>query len=423
MAYTLIKGTLHIHYPDNPLNGPEPDGDTLKFMPNNRGLIDDLPRAGRPPKFTQTGITTIRFEGIDALETHFGVDGHQYHQKIDLALSGRDRLLELAGFGQVDYFDDKPFKVASVENHPIEGYLLSNGLDVHGRVIAFVFTGQHPNEDGSRIFVEPAMLDSSLNAEMLQEGQAYGAFYLSLPADLREHLKKIVTESRDTSTGVYGQTMATPSRPATIESPQALQRLAIWPKLFRRLAAYFQESNRDLSGLDAWLRQDPQDRDDRLLLPNQALGNMHDLIVVNGDQVHLACLPEEVVVVPDNYVLPEQYSPSNGAGHIGPGQIRIVAALINPVQLTESGHETVTIINTTDADIDLADWKIADTNGRQDLEGVLAIGETKRVQLDNRVRLSNTRDTITIRRPDGKIVDQVSYEKKDLPDEGHTKVF
>ena len=36
MSYTLIKGSFHIHYPANPLSGPEPDGDTLKFQPDQR---------------------------------------------------------------------------------------------------------------------------------------------------------------------------------------------------------------------------------------------------------------------------------------------------------------------------------------------------------------------------------------------------
>ena len=82
--YTLIKGTFHIHYPQNPRSGPQPDGDTIKFLPDVRSLIESLPRNGWPPKFTQAGITTIRFEGIDALETHF--DGAHQHSLLALLL-------------------------------------------------------------------------------------------------------------------------------------------------------------------------------------------------------------------------------------------------------------------------------------------------------------------------------------------------
>jgi endonuclease YncB( thermonuclease family) len=418
MAYTLIKGTFHIHYPDTPRNGPEPDGDTLKFQPDHRDLVESLPKAGRPPRFTQTGITTIRFEGIDALETHFRVDETMYHQHKNLADAARDRLLELTGFGEVTYFDDLPFKVETVENHPIDGYLLSNGLDVYGRVIAFAFVGQPAHTDGTSVFVEPHMLNASLNALMLQDGMAYGAFYLSLPSALREHLKQIVVEARSASKGLYAEATATTTASATITDPDDLQQLVIWPKLFRRLAAFYEEGHSDLADLDAWLRADPVDRDDRLLLPNQELGNMHDLIQVNGNQIRLTHLPEEVVIVPDGFTLPD--SP---VIPIGSGSVRIVAALINPAQQPERGHETVTLINTTDSSVDLAGWKIADNNGQQDLSGNLAAGETFRVTLENQLQLSNNRDTITVLSPGNRIVDQVSYERRDLPGEGKTMVF
>ena len=52
MPYTLIKGEFYIHYPWNPKQGPEPDGDTLKFKPINRRILESLPRAGSPVKIT-----------------------------------------------------------------------------------------------------------------------------------------------------------------------------------------------------------------------------------------------------------------------------------------------------------------------------------------------------------------------------------
>ena len=104
MPYTLIKGTFHIFYPLSPSSGPEPDGDTIKFQPTNKQLIEGLPRANMPAQFNQAGITSIRFEGMDALETHFEVEGDRYNQKIDLALQARDVLLAKMGFGDIEYF-------------------------------------------------------------------------------------------------------------------------------------------------------------------------------------------------------------------------------------------------------------------------------------------------------------------------------
>lgn len=425
MSYTLIKGWYHIHYPATPLNGPEPDGDTLKFQPDNRALIENLPRPNFYPRFNQAGMTSIRFEGIDALETHYDIEGHEYHQEINLAIQARDTLLEEAGFGAVEFFDDDPehkYKVKSVENHPIRGYLLANTLDTYGRTVAFVFTGDHPNVDGSRIYVEPNDLDNSLNVIMLRKGQAYGAFYLGLPADLRNHLRSIVSTARTAGTGLWSQATATRTKKAEIDAVARLADLVIWPKLFRRLAAFYHDGYTNLADLDAWLRADPRDRDDRLLLPGPELGNMHDLIEVTGTRVGLVHLTEDVVVVPDDYVLSEIPVPPIEMTHVGTGDIRIIGALINVIG-TEHGNETVTILNTTSADINLANCAIADRQGRMALTGNLDSGDAVRIKLSGAVRLSNERDTITILGPNDEIIDQVTYEKRHLPAEGHTMVF
>ncbi len=423
MPYTLIKGTFHIQYPARPLNGPEPDGDTIKFQPVNRGLITNLPRPNWAAAFNLDGITSVRFEAIDALETHFDVENETFHQKLDLALSERDALLARTGFGVVRYFAQSPFKVESVENHPVAGYILSNGLDTYGRTIAFVFSGEHPDIDGTQLFVTPQMLDASLNAFMLRTGNAYGAFYLTMPAELREHLRAIVHTARDANAGLWAQATATTDRAARITGLDMLQQLVIWPKLFRRLAPYFVQGHTNFDALDAWLRADAVNRDDRLLLPTLELGNMHDLIVEDGEQIRLAYATEDVVIVPDDYVLPPGPVVPPPTVPVGSGDVRIVAALIDPVQASERGFETVTILNTTAADIDLTGWVIADGSGRNKLAGALAAGEARRITLGGAVRLSNTRDTITLLDAQARIVDQVSYQARGLPAEGRTKIF
>ena len=422
MPYTLIKGSFHIHYPENPLNGPEPDGDTIKFQAIDRDLIANLPRPNQAARFTRSGMTSIRFEAIDALETHFDVEGEEFHQKLDLAVAARDALLAEAGFGLIRFFAQRPFKVESVQNHPVRGYILSNGLDTYGRTIAFVFTGEHPAVDGSQIFVTTEMLEASLNVFMLRQGHAYAAFYLTLPVDLREYLRTIARNAREAGTGLWPQATATVELAAEIPGLAVLQQLVIWPKLFRRLAPYFTQGHADFAALDTWLRADPRNRDDRLLLPNLELGNMHDLIVEEGSRIRLAYAPEDVVIVPDDYVIQVVVVPTPPPTRVGRGDIRIVAALVNP-RGVERGQETVTLLNATQVDIDLTGWSIADASGQQLLNGMISSGEAIRVRLGNAVQLSNTRDTITILDPQKNIIDQVSYQARDLPVEGHSKVF
>jgi endonuclease YncB( thermonuclease family) len=420
MSYTLIQGEFHIHNPDAPLIGPEPDGDTLKFAPRNRELVLRLPRPNHAAGFNGKGQINIRYEAIDALETHFSVAGTTFHQPLDLALAARDALLARTGFGKVTFFAEKPFKVESVEHHPVPGYLLSNGLDTYGRVIAFAFAGEPPSTDGTQVFLTPGMLEESVNAHMLGSGHAWPAFYLGMPAELRGYLGRLSVEARVATLGLWASAKGIPGKPVEIRNMNELQDMVVWPKLFRRLAPYFLEGHRDFSTLDAWLRADPKNRDDRLLLPNRELGNMHDLIVEQEQTLYLAEYPEDVVIVPDDYVLME---PPVATEPARAGSVRIVAALVDPVQTNERGHETVTLLNTSETGIVLNGWRLADNSGRLILSGQLGAGETIRVPLSGAVRLSNTRDTISLLDAQGSLVDQVSYEKRQLPLPGHSLVF
>src|SRR5215470_14692138 len=66
--YTLIRGDYYILYPDLPENGPQPDGDTISFLPDNEDLITGLKRfSGRSAERKHLGTYNVRFEGIDAL--------------------------------------------------------------------------------------------------------------------------------------------------------------------------------------------------------------------------------------------------------------------------------------------------------------------------------------------------------------------
>lgn len=422
MPYSLIKGSFHIHNPESPRTGPEPDGDTVKFAPLNRDLVLRLPRPNRAAGFNRSGQINLRFEAIDALETHFSVGGETFHQPLVLALAARDALLARLGFGEIQYFADKPFKVESVERHPIQGYVLSNGLDTYGRVIAFAFTGEHPATDGTQVFLTPAMLEASVNTHMLTTGHAWAAFYLGMPAELREFLRQVTIDARVAGRGLWAAASGMPGKPAQIRGQQDLLDTVIWPKLFRRLLPYFLEGFQDFSALDAWLRADPKNRDDRLLLPDRELSNMHDLIVEEGHRIYLAHYPEDVVIVPDDYILQEPPAIPEPP-LVNAGAVRIVAALVNTLQTSEGGHETVTLLNTAGNTISLDGWRLADNNGNLMLNGQLGAGETLRVRLTSGLRLSNIRDTLTLVDAGGALIDQVSYQKRDLPPPGHRKIF
>jgi hypothetical protein len=125
MAYTLLRGSFVIRYADLPRQGPEPDGDTVKFLPDTPALVEALPRrSGRPPDINARGIS-VRLEAIDALETHL----QETHQELGGANAARDELLGLLGFTNVRFFADLPNKVQSADQDALRGHVLSNGID------------------------------------------------------------------------------------------------------------------------------------------------------------------------------------------------------------------------------------------------------------------------------------------------------
>lgn len=383
MTYKLIKGQFHIFYPDIPRQGPEPDGDTLKFQPDNPDLVEQLHRENpgtASPDFNRRGMINLRFEGIDALETHF----QGTHQNLEWAIEARNAVLNAAGFGAVKFWDNLPYKVQSVENHPRPGYILANTLDGHGRIISFVYTGTTSLIDGANVWLDVPTLKNSINAELISSGLVYPAFYTTLPIELQDALADSTRQARSQLLGLWSAAVATPTTPATITDLETLEQLVIWPKLFRRLASYFSAGNISLANFDAWLRADVRDRDDPVLLPNRELGNMHDLIAIDGEQLTMVHLSEDIIILPDGASggTPPPLPPTQKTG-----VVRIIAALVNPIG-PEAGNETVTLINVSAAALSLDGWAIKDKQARtgQQLTGSLPPGAVLQVKLSSQFR-------------------------------------
>src|SRR5512139_244461 len=409
MSYTLLRGRYVIRYPDLPRQGPEPDGDTVKFLPDTPGLVEALPRrSGRPPDITARGIS-VRFEAIDALETHFG----DTHQELVGANAARDAMLAQLGFTNVGFFPDQPNRVQSADQDSLRGHILCNGVDANGRLIAFVYAGDHPGPDGSAVFVDETLVSLSVNAALLESGQVYPAFYATLPADLRSHLAKLSRAARSAQPprGIWPRSTADPDGPATVPDLAALEELVTWPKLFRRLVSYFAAGFSDLDGFDSWLRADPVNRDDELfLLDRLERGNMHDVVRCQGQQIELLTWPEEFIISPD----PAPPGATTAPHHFAAGDVVVVAALPDP-EGPDRGHELVTLLNTTAVPIDLTGWGLVDAaGGRKVLAGTIAGGAVTQVEVDGPVQLGNGGDSVVLLSSSGESIDQVTYAKNQV---------
>ena len=290
--YRLIRGAFYLLYPDLPRNGPEPDGDTISFLPDNDDLVTALPRFGdRRPDRKHLGTYSVRFEGIDALETHF----QNHHQNLGFATAARDLMLREVGFTQVEFLPDLPNKVQVATPHPLPGHILATGIEANGRIVAQVYPGV-PDDglvDGDRVFVDGDRLDRSVNAALIRAGLAYGEFYTTMPFALIGRLRDLVTQARAAGAGFWPREdigIDSPARPTSVAD---LDDLVVFPKLYRRLVDYFTDSHTDLAAFDTWIRQ--PERDDPAQLPTGERGHLHDLYQVDDKSISLRLLPEQLI--------------------------------------------------------------------------------------------------------------------------------
>jgi endonuclease YncB( thermonuclease family) len=415
MTYTVLRGDFVIRYADLPTQGPQPDGDTIKFKPDTPALVEALPRtSGRPADINGRGIS-VRLEAIDALETHFS----ETHQELGGANAARDELLRLLGFTGVTYFPGRPNNVQSADQDHLRGHVLTNGIDANGRLIGFVYTGEYDGVDGANVFLDEKAVDLSANALLLAAGHAYPAFYSTLPATLRTHLAETSRVARAAGAGIWPRSTADPDGAATVTGLAALQEIVCWPKLFRRLVPYLAGGATDFDGFDAWLRADPVNRDDALfLLDRLETGNMHDIVRASGQSIRLTVWPEDFIIQPDP-------APPGSNTHPAPlsvGDVLIIAALPDPIG-TDLGHEQVTLLNTTGTAIDLTGWTLHDNgHGVQSLTGTLAGGAVTQVVTSGAVQLGNRGDSLTLVDPAGASIDQVSYKAAEVR-QGRTIAF
>ena len=104
------------------------------------------------------------------------------------------------------------------------------------------------------------------------------------------------------------------------------------------------------------------------------------------------------------------------------GIVRIIAAYVNDVKTPE--HETVTLLNTADVEVDLTGWMIADKQKNKMLVGgSIAAGATRVVDIVAPVTLSNKGGIITLLNQNGVKVHGVFYTRGQAKQPGRTIPF
>lgn len=266
MPYTLLKGRF------KPGAGI-PDGDSVRFAPDDPSPLFTLPRKNRRPRVNRNnGTVQLRYEGIDSVETD---------AKEPFATDATKKNLKLIGLEDA--------------NDEIDGHILANQIGPNGRPICFVYAGSATEEDGASVFLDVARMKESVNYKIIEAGTAYPLFYDTLFADLRDEMAAATKAARSTGVGLWPADRTS----AGVEwgGSSSLPNLApIFPKLWRRLEKYTQ--NRDFrdesSTLEAFTEFLETSRDRLVVISESRATDFDNVVVVEENRVRLPVLPEDM---------------------------------------------------------------------------------------------------------------------------------
>ena len=270
MPFISIQGTFK---PDT----GRPDGDTVRFAPDDSLLVFVLNRRVRPPRINQNnGTISLRYEGIDTMEKG---------ARTPESSNATQKNLDLLGI------TDTVRKT--------RGYILSNQVDPNGRPISFVFTGdpEAGESDGDTVFLTAERMKTSINYQLIESGNAYPLYYDTLFYDLRREITDAVRTAREAKKGVWSVDATTEG--VTWSGASSLKDLPpIFPKLWRRLQGYTldRDFRDDSATLDEFIDYLQIKRAERVLVIEQGrFTGFDNAIAVDGNMVRLRYQPEELI--------------------------------------------------------------------------------------------------------------------------------
>ncbi|MEM9795276.1 MAG: hypothetical protein AAF919_02235 [Pseudomonadota bacterium] len=267
MPFTILSGRFAP-------NLGVPDGDSVRFVPDNPDCLFALPRRGRPPKLNpNNGSITLRFEGIDTPETGAALPWSENATTAMLA------------FLALDAADTAP------------GWIATAQLGPNGRPIAFVFPGAAPEADGADIWLGPEEIKTSVNWAQLAAGLAYPLFYDTLFDDLRGAMAEAAIQARQAGNGLWPEDV-TGAGARWTGDPDTLP--VLFPKLWRRIDAYVRDETffdpaAPFKAFTDWIAFE---KPERVSVPSQALFTGFDNVIdVTDDTVRMNVDPTDLVII------------------------------------------------------------------------------------------------------------------------------
>ncbi len=263
------------------LVGKQPDGDSVRFRPDQPKLLLDIYRSHllRP---SSDGTHQLRLEGIDAPETHFGVYAQPMGEE-----ARQHFLSEILGFQSVVFGGPR---VTSAVPEVMRAGILTASADIHGRPVCYLLTDANPFGGAPTGAIDAATLKQTANYRMVADGYAYPLLYTSAPPDQRAEIADAARQARADGLGVWSKDHSGRFPLANLSSigwrvghaPDlgAEEPTLIFPKLFRRACSFLDDHGGDLV---EWLVAHDEEND-RVVVNNHIEVKLSTLIRRENDR-------------------------------------------------------------------------------------------------------------------------------------------
>lgn len=282
MEPRLSAGTFLTVHGKLTIVGREPDGDSIRFVPNDLRTLLHVPNASRL-KPASDGSLQLRIDGIDAPETHF------LGQAQPQGVSARTTFLSDVGFRNV-VFSTTGSVTASTPSQ-IPATIFVSLLDPYGRPVSYLIAGEEISQpEGTMGMLDDHTLDRTINTKMLTSGAAYVTVYSSTPPTQRAYLFAKAKLAKEKRLGVWGADKTNQFELVSHDSIGPDSQNLILPKLFRRATSYLDASvGGTVADFPTWLKSTITDKyhsqDDYVIRVDGSVVRLDTLIESRGNMI------------------------------------------------------------------------------------------------------------------------------------------
>lgn len=273
------------------LIGYSPDGDSVRFVPDELATLERLDHADRLEPGAKDGSVQLRLDAIDTPESHY------QNQAQPLADEARDTLLAALGFTGLRYDDNGTVTAATPEHRPAA--IAASLVEQNGRPVSLLYAGDTAGShaDADTVELDDTLVDASANAEQTRNGRAYLTLYTSTPEPVRARFVALA-RNVDGTTPTPGTVWAADRSSGftlTTQSDIGPTGALVLPKLFRRATDYLADDKKGSKTFVEWIADQGADDD-----PVEYQGRrttLSALVRQDGDQVSLTASPLDLVFV------------------------------------------------------------------------------------------------------------------------------